>query len=65
MNISGKWVELDLKPGPRKAGVAEGDAGLTYWRGSVFYQQLFAKGPRSEYFEVARGHDLESLDAEQ
>ncbi|KAJ4265143.1 hypothetical protein NW764_015753 [Fusarium oxysporum] len=58
-------VELDLKPGPRKAGAAEADAGLTYWRGGVFYQQLFAKGPRSEHFEVARGHDLESLDAEQ
>ncbi|RYC77864.1 hypothetical protein BFJ63_vAg19262, partial [Fusarium oxysporum f. sp. narcissi] len=58
-------VELDPKPGPRKAGAAEADAGLTYWRGGVFYQQLFAKGPRSEYFEVARGHDLESLDAEQ
>ncbi|KAM5528226.1 hypothetical protein FOXYSP1_19495 [Fusarium oxysporum f. sp. phaseoli] len=58
-------VELDPKPGPRKAGAAEADADLTYWRGGVFYQQLFAKGPRSEYFEVARGHDLESLDAEQ
>jgi hypothetical protein len=31
----------------------------------VFYQQLFAKGPRSEYFEVARGHDLASPENEQ
>ncbi|KAH7231629.1 uncharacterized protein BKA55DRAFT_712855, partial [Fusarium redolens] len=58
-------VELDLKPGPRKASAVETDADSPYWRGGVFYQQLFAKGPRSEYFEVARGHDLESLDAEQ
>ncbi|KAF4447592.1 hypothetical protein F53441_8887 [Fusarium austroafricanum] len=41
------------------------DAGSTYWRDGVFYQQLFAKGPRSEYFKVARGHDLASLDAKQ
>ncbi|KAF5227551.1 hypothetical protein FANTH_14744 [Fusarium anthophilum] len=58
-------VELDTKPGPRKASTVEVDAGSTYWRDGVFYQQLFAKGPRSEYFEVARGLDLESLDAEQ
>jgi hypothetical protein len=31
----------------------------------VFYQQLFTKGPRNEYFEVARGHYLKSLDAKQ
>jgi hypothetical protein len=35
-----------------------------YWRGGVFYQQLFVKGPRSEYFEVARGHDLASLETD-
>ncbi|EGU72775.1 hypothetical protein FOXB_16716, partial [Fusarium oxysporum f. sp. conglutinans Fo5176] len=58
-------VELDPKPGPRKASAVEADAGSTYWRDGVFYQQLFAKGPRSEYFEVARGHNLATLDAEQ
>ncbi|EXL40283.1 hypothetical protein FOCG_17171 [Fusarium oxysporum f. sp. radicis-lycopersici 26381] len=58
-------VELDPKPGPRKASAVEADAGSTYWRDGVFYQQLFAKGPRSEYFEVVRGHNLATLDAEQ
>ncbi|KAG7001869.1 ATP-dependent DNA helicase hus2/rqh1 [Fusarium oxysporum f. sp. conglutinans] len=36
-----------------------------YWRTGVLYQQLFAKGPRSEYFEVARGHDIASLETER
>ncbi|KAF4442495.1 hypothetical protein F53441_11726, partial [Fusarium austroafricanum] len=48
-----------------KASAVGADAGSTYWRDGVFYQQLFAKGPRSEYFEVARGHNLESLATEQ
>jgi hypothetical protein len=30
-------VELDLKPGPRKASAVEADAGLIYWRDGVFY----------------------------
>ncbi|KAF4449199.1 hypothetical protein F53441_7481 [Fusarium austroafricanum] len=58
-------VGLDPKPGPQKASAVGADAGSTYWRDGVFYQQLFAKGPRSEYFEVARGHNLESLATEQ
>jgi hypothetical protein len=58
-------IKLDPKPGPRKAGAAKADTDLTYWRGGVFYQQLFAKGLCSKYFEVARGYDLESLDAKQ
>jgi hypothetical protein len=56
---------LDPTPGPRRAGAVEVDADFTHWREGVFYQQLFAKGPRSEYFEVARGHNLASLEAEQ
>ncbi|KAJ4138000.1 hypothetical protein NW754_001360 [Fusarium falciforme] len=31
----------------------------------VLYQQLFAKGPRSELFEVARGQSLATLEAER
>ncbi|KAF4995459.1 hypothetical protein FDECE_12796 [Fusarium decemcellulare] len=58
-------VALDPKPGPRRAGASGATTDPIYWRTGVFYQRLFAKGPRSEYFEVARGHDLSGLEAER
>lgn len=58
-------VKLGQKPGPQSKSTIETDVGSTYWRSGVSYQQLFAKGPRSEYFEVARGHGLETLETEQ
>ncbi|KAL6412376.1 uncharacterized protein AUP68_03578, partial [Ilyonectria robusta] len=54
-----------LKGGRRSAAQAEEEQASTPWRSGVLYQQLFAKGPRSEYFEVARGQDLDSLGAEE
>lgn len=57
-------VHLDLKPGPWSTSAIEADADSVYWRSGVLYQQLFAKGPRSESFEVVRGHDLANLEAE-
>jgi hypothetical protein len=58
-------VEQGQKLGPRSTSAIEADVGSPYWRSGVFYQQLSAKGPRSEYFEVARGHNLTSLETEQ
>ncbi|KAJ3453241.1 hypothetical protein MRS44_018896 [Fusarium solani] len=58
-------VDLSAKPGPRPAGTAEEIEGSAYWRSGVLYQQLFAKGPRSELFEVARGQSLATLEAER
>jgi hypothetical protein len=55
-------INLNPKPGPRSESAIEDSI---YWRTGVFYQQLFAKGPRSEYFEVARGHDIASLETER
>ncbi|KAL6407515.1 hypothetical protein AUP68_08533 [Ilyonectria robusta] len=54
-----------LKGGRRSAAQAEEEQASAPWRSGVLYQQLFAKGPRSEYFEVARGQDLDSLGAEE
>ncbi|KAH7231118.1 hypothetical protein BKA59DRAFT_536252 [Fusarium tricinctum] len=58
-------VELDQKPGPRNTNTIDEGSNLIYWRAGVFYQQLFAKGPRSEYFEVGRGHNISSLETER
>jgi superfamily II DNA helicase RecQ len=58
-------VELVQKPGPRSASTMEESSVSVYWRTGVLYQQLFAKGPRSDYFEVARGHDIASLETER
>ncbi|KAH6957458.1 hypothetical protein DER45DRAFT_615391 [Fusarium avenaceum] len=58
-------LELYQKPGPRKTNTIDEDSNPIYWRAGVFYQQLFIKGLRSEYFEVARGHDIASLTIEQ
>ncbi|KAL6401245.1 hypothetical protein AUP68_08437 [Ilyonectria robusta] len=59
-----KWNQK-LKGGRRSAAQAEEEQASAPWRSGVLYQQLFAKGPRSEYFEVARGQDLDSLGAEE
>lgn len=58
-------VDLDTKPGPRSSRDVGENQGSTYWISDVFYQQLFAKGPRSKYFEVARGHNLAGVQADQ
>jgi hypothetical protein len=43
-----------LKPGP-VAATAKQEWNDSPWRSGISYQRLFSKGPRSEYFEVARG----------
>ncbi|KAJ4195495.1 endo-1,3-beta glucanase [Fusarium solani] len=58
-------VDLSAKPGPWRAGAIEEVGGSAYWRNGVLYQQLFAKGPRSELFEIARGQSLATLEAER
>ncbi|KAH7118029.1 hypothetical protein B0J13DRAFT_599833 [Dactylonectria estremocensis] len=50
-----------LKPGRRAVAAFELGPSSGPWRSGVYYQRLFLNGPRSEYFEVARGLDLESL----
>ncbi|KAH6953730.1 hypothetical protein BKA56DRAFT_449792, partial [Ilyonectria sp. MPI-CAGE-AT-0026] len=58
-----QW-DQKLKAGRRTAAQAEEEQASAPWRSGVFYQQFFAKGPRSEFFEVARGQDLDALRAE-
>ncbi|RMI97528.1 hypothetical protein CDV36_016208 [Fusarium kuroshium] len=58
-------VDLGAKPGPRPASATDEVQGSAYWREGVLYQQLFAKGRRSELFEVARGQNLAQLEAER
>ncbi|KAH7147124.1 hypothetical protein B0J13DRAFT_524825 [Dactylonectria estremocensis] len=50
-----------LKPGRCAVAAFELGPSSGPWRSGVYYQRLFLTGPRSEYFEVARGLDLESL----
>jgi superfamily II DNA helicase RecQ len=55
-------VHLDGTPGPQPSD-QRGDVS-PYWRSGVFYQRLFRKGPRSQWFEVAQGQDPVAGEAE-
>jgi hypothetical protein len=54
-----------LKAGRRSAAQAEAERANLPCRSGVYYQQFFKKGPCSQLFEVARGHDLVGLMAER
>lgn len=59
--------EPDIKAGRPSNHSTTETAGMP-WRTGVRYQRLFTKGPRSEYFEVERGHQTirdETIDAEE
>lgn len=48
----------DLKGGRRSDATAEQERSDEPWRAGVYYQRLFRAGARSEYFEVAKGLNL-------
>jgi hypothetical protein len=52
------WDE-QVKPGRRSTATLDLEANSSPWRSGVYYQRLFLTGPRSEWFEVARGHNLQ------
>lgn len=58
-----EW-DLELKAGRRSAAMAEQERSNNPWRSGVLYQRFFLMGPRSEYFEVARGLNLDGLRSE-
>ncbi|KAH7248448.1 hypothetical protein B0J15DRAFT_362517, partial [Fusarium solani] len=53
-----QW-DLELKGGRRSATTAEEERNNTPWRSGALYQRLFLTGFRSEWFEVARGLNLD------
>lgn len=58
---SHSW-DQSLRAGRRSAATAEPDGP---WRAGVLYQRFFVAGPRSEYFEVARGLGLDGVRAQR
>ncbi|KAJ3455139.1 hypothetical protein MRS44_013739 [Fusarium solani] len=58
-----EW-DLKLKAGRRSAAMAEQERSNNPWRSGVLYQRFFLTGSRSEYFEVARGLNLDGLRSE-
>ena len=58
-----EW-DLELKAGRRSAAMAEQERSNNPWRSGVLYQRFFLTGSRSEYFEVARGLNLDGLRSE-
>ncbi|KAJ3455643.1 hypothetical protein MRS44_017125 [Fusarium solani] len=55
-----EW-NLELKASRRSAAMAEQERSNNPWRSGVLYQRFFLTGSRSEYFEVARGLNLDGL----
>ncbi|KAH7248487.1 hypothetical protein B0J15DRAFT_551378 [Fusarium solani] len=58
-----EW-DLELKAGRRSAAMAEQERSNNPWRSGVLYQRFFLTGSRSDYFEVARGLNLDGLRSE-
>jgi RecQ family ATP-dependent DNA helicase len=61
---SHSW-DQQLKGGRRSAVQSEEEQNDGPWRSGVLYQRFFITGQRSEYFEVRRGQEAESLTAEE
>jgi hypothetical protein len=62
---SGHGYGVGKKAGRHRSEAAREELQGLPCRAGVFYQRFFTKGPRSEYFKVARGLGLSVLISQQ